>query len=954
MRNRTGLFAAAAGILIAAVAAHRVRAVPDAPSESQVAFAQATFRLTFGLLDESPRSWDGRVLPVSGQSIHLEPDRLRHHNYSAKKEPDLPNDYIRDSHSWVAGTRGAWMRGPKNKVVIERPSLLLNVLDGAPGQEVRIETIGGNFSFRPSELTLFRAQRFLNGNVQVERVLSSSPIAPQPFGNDQDFPSIFAARSGVLYTAWQEHREDFDQLYVREGDGTVWKAPFRLAADADIFRTAVAEDPAGKVWVIWSQQVKGNWALYGRAKGKSTWSKTERLSEGPGPDIYHRAITDSHGNLWLVWQKTVRGAAQIFAKTFDGRTWSQEFWVSDGVSARGNNWWPAIAAGPNGLVSIVWDGYSAGSYDVFLRQFRNGSWDEARPVVNTARFEACPSVAIDSLGRTWIAWHESGPEWGKDTGALVIRKGSGLYEQRHLRIAVAHNGSLLTTAGLLTSVFDETVSWHLPHLQIDANGQPWLFARRLNMRIPDSRTTGSGSIYSPIWDIYVTRYQDGVWSPLSYVPHSAGRNDMMPATTVDNKGSLWLAWPTDQRSTESVTYHQQGEIRIARVAREPSRNPGVELIPYTDQPPPSFERIHPNETAALKRIRSYRISIRGKTYQIYRGDLHRHTEISWDGGADGSVLDAYRYARDAASLDFLGITDHADPLQEPYNWWLMQKFADLFQVKDFAAFYAVERSLPFPNGHRNLLYPARGVPLLPINPTEERGWEGAGRLYAYLRRYKGIAISHTSGTNAGTDWRDNDPVVEPLVEIYQGLRDTYEYAGAPRPKTLQPSPALSADSPPPQRYGMVWNALAKGYKLGFIASSDHHSTHVSYACLIADGPGRDSLFEAMRARRAYAATDNIIVDLRSSGSDGEHIMGEESVSSTPVHLSVKVFGTAPIKQLDVIKNNKIVYTLSPSQPDVQFQYADADKAPGESYFYVRVMQTDGEMAWSSPIWTTYE
>src|SRR5581483_11900387 len=133
------------------------------------------------------------------------------------------------------------------------------------------------------------------------------------------------------------------------------------------------------------------------------------------------------------------------------------------------------------------------------------------------------------------------------------------------------------------------------------------------------------------------------------------------------------------------------------------------------------------------------------------------------------------------------------------------------------------------------------------------------------------------------------------------LRDTYEYAGAPRPKTLQPSPALSADSPPPQRYGMVWNALAKGYKLGFIASSDHHSTHVSYACLIADGPGRDSLFEAMRARRAYAATDNIIVDLRSSGSDGEHIMGEESVSSTPVHLSVKVFGTAPIKQLDVIK-----------------------------------------------------
>ena len=46
-----------------------------------------------------------------------------------------------------------------------------------------------------------------------------------------------------------------------------------------------------------------------------------------------------------------------------------------------------------------------------------------------------------------------------------------------------------------------------------------------------------------------------------------------------------------------------------------------------------------------------------------------------------------------------------------------------------------------------------------------------------------------------------------------------------------------------QAAGYVWNAWAKGYKLGVQAASDHLSTHYSYACTIAEdftrqGPAR--------------------------------------------------------------------------------------------------------------------
>ena len=53
----------------------------------------------------------------------------------------------------------------------------------------------------------------------------------------------------------------------------------------------------------------------------------------------------------------------------------------------------------------------------------------------------------------------------------------------------------------------------------------------------------------------------------------------------------------------------------------------------------------------------------GKRYELFFGDLHRHTDISLCfAPSDGSIDDAYRYAIDAAPLDFLGITDHTHDL----------------------------------------------------------------------------------------------------------------------------------------------------------------------------------------------------------------------------------------------------------------------------------------------------
>ena len=67
--------------------------------------------------------------------------------------------------------------------------------------------------------------------------------------------------------------------------------------------------------------------------------------------------------------------------------------------------------------------------------------------------------------------------------------------------------------------------------------------------------------------------------------------------------------------------------------------------------------------------------------RIVRGEFHRHSEISMDGGNDGSILDQWRYAIDTAAMDWVGCCDHDNGGGREYTWWITQKLTDSFDRK---------------------------------------------------------------------------------------------------------------------------------------------------------------------------------------------------------------------------------------------------------------------------------
>ncbi|MEZ5400254.1 MAG: hypothetical protein R2729_11345 [Bryobacteraceae bacterium] len=833
--------------------------------------------------------------------------------------------------SWTAHTRerSYWdtpyepKMGPTaRKTKITQKGVVATFRVAAP---VRVKTAQGEFTFTPGDALWAAPQRFLNGRVEVRATPSADRSATADIV--EDYPSMTVASDGSLWLAYQAWSDQGDRVMVRHRTGGAWSAPVAVTpSPADRFRTAIAQDAKGNVWAVWSEQRDGNFDLWGaRATDSGKWSAPERLTTAPGADIYHALTRGSDGKLYLAWQGVRGNNFDILYKTWEGSRWSNERRISTSAA---NDWEPAIAASADGRVTILWDTYDKGNYDIVARTIRGTKIGPLETIAASGAFEARASAEYDAQNRLWIAWEEGDYLWGKDYGNLIPESGRGLMSRRQTRVGVWAAGRLQEPASSVAQAIPEEYrdAFLTPRLVLDSHGAPVLLLR-YRTNLPQGL---QGEVYRGMWRAAMTRLENGRWTPIAEFAEGYGRIDA-PATTVRDGDAFAVAWVSDGRLFPHA-FPKQQDLYLTAI---PAGKGGIGELRAFAPPPAIPTTSHQNEAADVARVRAHRAKLGGTEYRIVRGDIHRHTDISWDGNRDGSLHDSYRYALDAVAFDFLGVCDHQAGGEVPYHWEMIQKAVDLFTIAGrFAPVYSYERSLSWPNGHRNVVFARRGNPVLPIPEAERRGKEGAAKLYEYLRRLGGITTSHTSATGAGTDWRDSDAEVEPVVEIYQGYRTNYEGPGNPRAIVEQ-----SRFAP-----GFVWNAWEKGIKLGVQSSSDHVSTHISYAAAYVTEVTRQGILDAIKARRTYASTDNIVMDVQAGGA----LMGAELPA--PAKLSVYVRGTAKLKRVVVVRNKEIVYTASAGGPEVRFTYADPDAGAAGRYYYVRAEQEDGQLAWSSPVW----
>jgi hypothetical protein len=788
-------------------------------------------------------------------------------------------------------------------------------------------------------------------------------------------PALAADGSGGLVLVWSQvnERDLMDLHAVRLSGGKPAGEITLLAHSAGGGNThaRAAMDREGRVWVTWQSMRGGCADVFCRWMGADgAWSKEVQISNDPMGDWEPTVAFDDKPGAWVIYDSSrgnefgvyasrvgldgVVSAAKTLLQTerFEGR-------VSAASSADGKNIWLSCERG-----RMRWglDIRAHGGEDGLNGQktLVLAKWDLIADTITEA---PDPQTLINGTASLALVQPRS------NNPAKAKGKGKANPKAKTQPKAKAETPEQAEAKGKVAARAASR-SINLPQVALDAQGRPWVAVRYF-----------SGFA----WRMIVLRYDEAAkqWTTPAIVPDSIYCQDRIAAWSADKTGALSLAWPTDLRSTKLQKFTQ---VHIAKLNLD-AAGPLSDVVTPAFRNPPAY--INP-VTPERPRDQRHSITHNGVTYHLYWGDYHRHTDFSnCITGNDGCIQEQFRYAIDMGKLDTLGTSDHTDiaKIYHPYEWWQNQKLVDVFYAPGFfTSMYAYEREQKWPHGHRNMVFAQRGGPIVyiqranylasPWQATLPVAKDGAAELspqelWDVLVRYgKPVtAISHTGATGMGTDWNLFDSIdhrVENVIEIFQGARVSYEAAGAPQPtvglregetynhssnvigKPVVGQPIRSFTT---LNNGTYQNALSHGLKLGVWADSDHISTHTSYGGVYVKEFTREGIIEALNARRTIAATDKIFVDFTCN----DQLFGSESASlNGKAVIKFNVNGTAKLKRLTLVRNEQDLQSWEPQTSAHSQSFTDESMLPGESRYYLRVEQEDGNMAWSSPVWVKKE
>ena len=344
---------------------------------------------------------------------------------------------------------------------------------------------------------------------------------------------------------------------------------------------------------------------------------------------------------------------------------------------------------------------------------------------------------------------------------------------------------------------------------------------------------------------------------------------------------------------------------------------------------------------------------------IVWGDLHTHTKYS-DGR--GSPDELYDFGKRYAALDFCAVSDHAF-ITTPEMWRDIQRATKEFnEPGNYVTFLGYEWSGPSDvGGDHNVYTTDDEMPLirsyLRYRYENYRNYHGPQRQAGHVedlfrmlaenfRDENLLTIPHFGGRPGNPTWHNNK--LQRGIEVFSDHRRSEDW---------------------------VATFLEKGHRVGVVASTDNHSGNAGYGirrqsvargadgalysrysptergtalmAVLADDLDREGVFQGIYHRRTYATTGERIV-LRFEVADEP--LGSEIRAGENISLKVSAAGTAGLKTVRVVKSGEIIYSVDPPGEQTDFEFVDRDANGESAYYYVDLVQDDGEKAISSPVW----
>lgn len=356
---------------------------------------------------------------------------------------------------------------------------------------------------------------------------------------------------------------------------------------------------------------------------------------------------------------------------------------------------------------------------------------------------------------------------------------------------------------------------------------------------------------------------------------------------------------------------------------------------------------------------------------LYWGLLHGESDRVQSKDSIEALL---RHMRDDKALQFFASSCFESEEETSNDHWksISQQIAEFNEEDRFVALQGfLWMGEPGEEGLRQFIYTKDSKPILRYKDAKNNSLK---KIFKTNQSKEMTSIPVLSmGKETCYNFSDFNPEFEKVVEIYNswGSSECTAKEGNKRPITGNRH-GISETSE-----GSLIKALNQGHRFGFVAGgSDHRAVfeklsennQTEYSpgltALLAKEHTRASLIEAIQMRSCYATTgEKIVLGMQIAGFG----MGSElDTKSRPGlefnrHITAYAIGTAPLTEIAIVRNGKVLKSFSLKENQWEIALDDMDPIdqvalegsqdkPPFVYYYLRVTQEDGHIAWGSPIW----
>lgn len=721
-----------------------------------------------------------------------------------------------------------------------------------------------------------------------------------------EYPDICQDQKGNVWVVYSELNENRERIVLKKVvNFTVVDSMIVNHLDGLESFPRLTCDQKNRLWITWCAKRENNWDIYARILTDGKWSDEMRVSDDPKPDLHPVIRITSENDIWIAWESLRNGNFDIVAARILRDRPQKPVLISDAPEP---DLRPEMVSSAKGGLMVLWDRQKDDDYHVMMNSLTKKSWSGEIMISSGEGFNLAPSAA-DNQGTLMVAWQTNlRPDGMRDYNHWLLLRQIKQNEPGAY-IIIEEPGDRLKIR--------EDQSLEFSTVLYDHNNRLWIFSRASQ-------------------DFYAQCFQDGKKSPLYRfdITGWGGRGVNIRAIR-GNDGYLYSV-----RRDLKYIYLNRLDTEKANLTYD-SEWQVVESYPIQKSeqlPIPAAPEQYAGEIKLPDSL------------HFYFGDIHQHSALS-----DGVGTADECFTRSAAIFhyDFAALTDHewfTSNQVLPSEWeWIKMVCQQVTIPGKFIAIPAYEWTsarLPGGFGHKNVYFPNFDAPVFSLRSDAKTPAD----LFRLIEPFGAIAIPHHIGWT-GTDWESFDSGLQPVSEIVS-THGAFEYMG---------------NEPIMHRGGLPGNfvrdGLLMGKKFGLVGGSDGHGLKwhhgVGYkesefesglTVVIAPENSLSAIFEAFRARRVYATSGSrIFIDFRING----EWMGSDLTAFQQPVVALRVMGSASLHKVEVIRDGEIILALGKDTTfgrGVNRTFTDSEVQSGQHFYYLRVIQENGEMAWSSPIW----